>query len=133
MNEITTKKPIYKKWWFIAGAAIIIIGAIAGGSKSGEKLEKSATEVSSNETEAEISETSITGTWYNSGEYGENKLQILNPDNFIYTNPLGEKLFGKWTQVYGNTYNLMYNDGTEGEATLNGEILDYVGADWKKN
>lgn len=101
--------------------------------KIDSKSENTSDEVTTAEVKTEVRKTSITGSWYNTGEYGENKLQILSPDNFIYTNPLGEKLFGKWTQVYGDTYNLMYNDGTEGEATLNGDVLDYLGADWKKN
>jgi hypothetical protein len=131
MSEITTnKKPIYKKWWFIAGAAIVIIAAIAsgGGGKSGNT--KGDSQIT--ETKAKVIKTSITGNWYNTGNYGENKLQILSPDNFIYTNPLGESLFGKWSKVYGDTYSLTYDDGSEAEAILNGDVLDYLGADWNK-
>lgn len=132
MSEITTnKKTIYKKWWFIAGAAIIIIAAITSGGGGG-KSDSASAETQTEETTSEVKGTSITGSWYNSGNYGENKLQIMNPDNFIYTNPLGESLFGKWSKAYGDTYNLTYDDGSEAEATLNGNVLDYQGTDWEK-
>lgn len=117
-----------KKLLIILAISVIFVGC----GKIDNNNKTASEEVKTEETNTEIVNTSITGTWFNTGKYGENKLQILNPDNFIYTNPLGESQFGKWSKVYGDTYNLTYSDGSEGEATLKGDILDYVGADWKK-
>ena len=130
----TEKKPIYKKWWFIAGAAIIIIAGISAGG-GGETDNSNKSDVIEND-KTEKKSTSITGTWYNEGPYGEVELRILSPDNFIHTVPTGEKYFGKWEKGYRNTYILKYSDENEWsegtEANLNGEILDYQGADWRK-
>lgn len=129
----TDKKTIYKKWWFIAGVAIIIIAGISAGGGGGTDNNKSE---SSKEIKTEKKSTTITGTWYNEGPYGEVELRILSPDNFIHTVPTGEKYFGKWEKVYGNTYNLKYSDENEWsegtEAILNGRTLDYQGGDRKK-
>ena len=54
------KKPIYKRWWFIAIVAVFVIGIFGnlGGEKKTEVKDNETTEVSSSD-ETEIEETVV--------------------------------------------------------------------------
>lgn len=58
--EVKIKKPIYKRWWFIAIVVVFVIGIFGnlGGEKKTEVKDDETTEVSSS-SEAEIEETVV--------------------------------------------------------------------------
>ena len=133
MSTNDVNKPFYKKFWFITSLTILVTITLFALGGSNNKTSDFKKESKSSESKMKEETTSITGTWYNEGPYGEVELRILNPDNFIMILPTEERFMGKWEKSYGDSYNMNFNDGSTIEATLNGKILDFQNADWHKN